>query len=106
MEKPSAGLSVDRRRKAEELFHAAADLPERERVALLDKECGADPELRRQVESLLAFDRSPVAPIADALEHTAKSLLRAGEHTGRRVGPYRITHELPPSAMTTNTRSG
>jgi Tol biopolymer transport system component/predicted Ser/Thr protein kinase len=42
--------------RVEELFHQALDLPSEARAAFLQKECGADEPLRREVESLLAHE--------------------------------------------------
>ena len=45
----------------EELFLAAAEIPEAERCAYLDKACGADSELRAAVDRLLAAHADPVS---------------------------------------------
>ena len=42
--------------RVEELFHQALDLEAEARTAFLQKECGADESLRREVESLLAYE--------------------------------------------------
>ena len=42
--------------RVEDLFHQALDLPAEARAAFLQKECGADESLRREVESLLAHE--------------------------------------------------
>ena len=44
----------DRRSRVEALFHAARERAAGERAAFLDAACGADADLRREVESLLA----------------------------------------------------
>jgi hypothetical protein len=44
-------MAPDHFRQVEELFHAALEASSGERTALLEQ---ADPELRREVESLLA----------------------------------------------------
>src|SRR5262245_53190834 len=41
-------------RRVEDLYHRAVECNERDRQALLDQECAADNELRREVEALLA----------------------------------------------------
>jgi hypothetical protein len=41
---------------AEVLFHQAVELPLRERAAFLDSACRGNPDLRAEVESLLACD--------------------------------------------------
>jgi serine/threonine protein kinase/Flp pilus assembly protein TadD len=48
------------------VFHAVAELPRAERAAALNRECGNDAELRRQVEALLqAHDDPAELPAAD-----------------------------------------
>ncbi len=52
---------------AKDLFLAAVELPDpAARAAYLDRECGADPELRRRVEALLRAHDGPGRPPADA----------------------------------------
>ena len=46
-------MKAERWARIEELFVAASDRDTAERPAFLDAECGTDPELRREVESLL-----------------------------------------------------
>jgi len=72
-------LSPERFQKADAIFQGALKLPEVQRRAYLDNACGADADLRREVESLLkadaqgglmdgsAFDAFNTAQIADAV---------------------------------------
>ena len=39
------------------LYNAAVEVEEKERAAFLEKACGEDAELRREVESLLRYDK-------------------------------------------------
>src|SRR6185436_6431597 len=50
---PAMQPDPDQWKILEETFHAALQLPEHERQRYLDEVCANDPELRRQVESLL-----------------------------------------------------
>jgi serine/threonine protein kinase len=87
----------------QEVLHAALERPRSERGALLDRLCEGDPDLRREVESLLAaheaagpLDRSAaelVAPLA--MEITAA----AGPAPGARVGRYEIREKLAAGGM-------
>ena len=43
----------------EEVFHRAADCDVEQRASLLDQLCNGDTELRREVEVLLASEKSP-----------------------------------------------
>jgi tetratricopeptide (TPR) repeat protein len=88
-------MTADAWAQAEALFNRAVELPAAERAALLDS-C-SDPELRHEVESLLANAASTntgephtltaVANLAaDLAEETDPDKLRVGQH----FGPYRI----------------
>ena len=69
--------------RVKELFEAALERPEPERSAFLDQTCSNDPELRRELESLLSGEKklgdflqehiaylSPGAPANNDLPHT------------------------------------
>ena len=47
-------MSADRFTEIERLYHEARTRPLQERATFLDKECGGDDALRREVGSLLA----------------------------------------------------
>jgi len=51
-------MTPERWTQIEELFHRAAACDLQRRTALLDEVCSSDPELRRQVEALLASEQS------------------------------------------------
>ena len=85
----------------EELFLAAADMPEPEQSAFLMRACGGDEDLRREVESLLAYDRRAVCSIPDALHDTASSLMAQQTLVGERLGVYRIVRQIGAGGMAT-----
>jgi serine/threonine-protein kinase len=86
--------------RADRILDLALDCAERERSALLDRECGDDPQLRRRVERLLAhagrleaLDRErslSTDPVDDAAPGLAP---------GDAVGRYRIVRELGRGGM-------
>src|SRR5579864_3249625 len=84
-------MNPERWRKIEELYHAA-----REDRGMLDN---ADPELRREVESLLAQDVSREGmldrPAARLLEDSTVITLAAGAQ----LGPYRIEAPIGAGGM-------
>lgn len=57
-------MSAERHRRVKELFLATCDLGAEERHVLLARECGADSDLRRAVEEMLAVD-ADVVPVLD-----------------------------------------
>jgi Tol biopolymer transport system component/predicted Ser/Thr protein kinase len=80
----------DRWQQIEELYHAARD-----DRAVLDK---ADPELRREVESLLAQEKGAGFLESPALEVAARHF--AGQDlVGRRIGSYEVLSRLGAGGM-------
>jgi hypothetical protein len=84
----------------EELFHAVLERAPEARGAFLDRACGEDAELRRQVEMLVSTDENagsllerPV--LADA---TAKPEVR-GWMLGRQFSQYRILYKIGTGGM-------
>jgi tRNA A-37 threonylcarbamoyl transferase component Bud32/tetratricopeptide (TPR) repeat protein len=69
-------------RSVELLFNQVADAPAGERTEILG---AADPDLRREVERLLAADSHPTEAINAAIDGVRELLLPA------RFGPYRVT---------------
>ena len=50
-------MGPERWQRIEELYHAALELGESERAEFLAQACGGDEALRREVESLLAYEK-------------------------------------------------
>ena len=50
-------MNPDRWRKIDQLFEAALEREPEDRAAFLDQACGNDPDLRREVEKMLNFER-------------------------------------------------
>jgi len=48
-------LTHERQSRVEQLVHSALALGEKQRSEFLEKNCGSDESLRREIESLLAF---------------------------------------------------
>jgi serine/threonine protein kinase len=98
----------DRWRRIEELFISALDIPPGKRDTFLKNACVADPELRLEVESLLARDPGEpdtVGPpaIACIIEGTAASYFDdqtpPDAMVGAELGSYRIIRELGRGGM-------
>ncbi len=76
-----------------QLYQAALELKSDERAALLDRACGADQALRREVESLLAADAPAEGFLAaGAMQDAAKALaeVKSISLVGQRLGHYQI----------------
>ena len=90
----------ERWRQIEVLYEAALAREGAERTSFLEQACGADPGLRREIESLLEADREAGAfietPVADVVgTHRVSNLLVAGQQ----IGPYRIESLLGAGGM-------
>ena len=90
-------MTPERWAQIEELFHRAAECAAENRSALLDETCGDDPELRREVEVLLACDGSAggsvQAAVIGGLETVGFPL------TGETVSHYHILDGLGGGGM-------
>jgi len=91
-------MTPDRLRQIEELFHAARELSAAERAALLAR---ADPELRREIESLLARQSGNLFLDRPAVEAATQSLTSTGTSmaVGTCLGPYRVEGKLGEGGM-------
>ncbi|HEY8563406.1 MAG TPA: protein kinase [Pyrinomonadaceae bacterium] len=105
-------------RQIEDIFQAALDLPADERARFIAEKCGADEQLRREVERLVArgeqeetFLESPVwtdsrfmqtnvmRGIADSLDEEISPSGEPKSLIGERVGAYRLIEELGRGGM-------
>ncbi len=92
-------MSPERLLQVEELYHAARERPPEDRVELLTQ---ADPELRREVESLLAedggegvLDHPAIVVAAKLLKDSSMELLAVGAP----LGPYKIESPIGAGGM-------
>jgi hypothetical protein len=99
-------MNPERWQRIEELCHAALERERSLRPDFLANACDGDPELRREVESLLALETQADAFLEErALEVAARALahdqaLPAEEpFTGRIVSHYRILEKLGEGGM-------
>jgi serine/threonine protein kinase len=83
----------ERWRKVEDILQAALERPAAERPAFLNKICGGDEELKREVESLLAFEDRAEAFIETCVMQEVGDLVVEEKSTplvGRTFGHYRV----------------
>lgn len=89
-------LDEERWRRTEELFHAALEQPREARSAFLERSCGIDGELRRDVEDLLLQERDAGSFLeTSVLQELANEPLQPG----RQFGPHRIVSRLGAGGM-------
>jgi len=83
--------------RIEELLQAALDLDPAARAAFLDRACGSDQDLRRDVDALLA--RESEQSILSGLPSTAFSISPALALTGQTIGHYAIGARIGSGGM-------
>ena len=85
-------MSPERLQQIEALYNDALNLRSADRSAFLDHACGADSALRREVESLLEFERAETCLDKDAIEFAAESVAARGNDSlmGRMLGRYQL----------------
>ena len=91
-------MTPERWQQVEQLLQAALECEPAERVALLERECASDPDLREEVESLLSSAQETDSFLnANAAADAAVLLTdeQSGDNLlGRRFGPYSIKKQL------------
>ncbi len=100
-------MNPERWRQVKAIFHRAVECDPAVRSQFLRETCGSDPELLREVESLLASDNEPGSlldrPIIVASAMTGPALstdpLSPDPMLGRIIGNYLITGELACGGM-------
>src|SRR6516225_9972958 len=90
-------LTPERWAQIEDLFHRAAECDLENRPSLLAKECAGDPELRREVESLLANEKS-ASDHMQAAVHSAVDTV-GFPLVGRTISHYHIVAGLGGGGM-------
>ena len=89
---------TDRWDAVERHFYGALGKPPQDRGEFLERACGADTELRREVESLLAHHDAADSLLENpALAHAG--LISPVWKVGTMVGPYRIVERLGAGGM-------
>ena len=87
-------MDPSRLKKVEDIYHAASERRSDEREAYLDKVCGEDAELRKEVVELLSFDDVPDSFIDNPPDDLAAEMfadeLPENSLIGKTIGRYTI----------------
>ena len=94
-------MENDGQTRIEELFHQAADLAPAERAIFLNRVCGNDEELRRELQSLLAADATEGRVLETAAVRRFRTDLddEGSALVGTQIGRYKITGEIGRGGM-------
>lgn len=94
-------MQAERWQRIENILQSAIDCGADQQSAFLDSACGADAELRREVESLLAWNEKSGFTNSSALDEGMRSLERRSEkiEEERRIGAYRVLREIGRGGM-------
>jgi predicted Ser/Thr protein kinase len=104
-------MTPERLRQIEDLYHSAREREPDARAAFLAEACQKDEELRREVESLLAFDPSSAALLEEPMREAAAMLASQqgqsqhqagsgrGAMTGSSFGNYRLEEQIGKGGM-------
>jgi len=88
-------MPPERWQQIEEIFQAAVECSADERAAFLAKACGEDKEIRREVESLLAYQ----APARGFIQSAVKNVAQAVQAEARaKAGRNRSGHRSSPAS--------
>jgi serine/threonine-protein kinase len=96
-------VDTNRLKQVEEILHAALEIPPAERESFFNEFCGEDVELRREVESLLAFEENSDDFLDVSPESLAAEMFAEREPQtsliNREIGHYKIKELLGKGGM-------
>jgi serine/threonine protein kinase/Tol biopolymer transport system component len=96
-------MNAERLKRTEEIYHAAMAIEPAERQSFLEEICGADEDLRREVESLLAVDRTNDNIFISPPESLAAEMFSQREKpvnlAGKEISHYTIVKLLGAGGM-------
>ncbi len=96
-------MEAGRLKQIEEIYHAALEIPVGEREVFFRDSCGADADLRREVESLLSFEESADDFIDTPPESLAAEMFAERENKAslinRKIGHYHVKKLLGRGGM-------
>ncbi|MDX6612330.1 MAG: eukaryotic-like serine/threonine-protein kinase [Blastocatellia bacterium] len=96
-----ADMNRERWQEVDSIFEAALARPASERDAFLDEACAGDPDLRAEVDSLIASEATEDFMNDPAFTDAARVLVQNARHslTGQTIGSYQILESLGAGGM-------
>jgi len=93
-------MTAERWQRIKSIFEEADSAPQDQRVSVLERLCGDDTDLRRQVEQMLQQDQGDSAFIQDAMAFHADALeQQANSSMPDRIGRYKIIRRIGQGGM-------
>jgi eukaryotic-like serine/threonine-protein kinase len=89
-------MTPDRWRSVEDIYHAASERPAAQRATFLAEVCGADDDLRSEVEELLQQSEGPESLLDRSALRRADD---GGLQAGQTLGPYRVLEPIGSGGM-------
>src|SRR5580700_9938824 len=86
-------------KRVEAVLNEALDIKQEDRSAFLDRSCAGDPQLRREVDSLLASVDKSVGFIERPLQQVAQLLTEESEGPGSRIQAYELLKLIGEGGM-------
>jgi eukaryotic-like serine/threonine-protein kinase len=85
--------------RLENLFYAASDMEQADRANFLDRTCGDDSALRREIEALLALADKSTRLLHQPVLEAARDISAVNPLIGKRVGRYQVLDVLGEGGM-------
>ncbi len=95
----SAAMNPERWKRVKQLLDEALAVKSGERAALLERACAGDPQLRQEVESLVASHEQAGTDFLKAPAVDLAAVVSNGLRSGRRIGVYEIVAEIGHGGM-------
>lgn|SRR5262245_38014679 len=95
-------MTRERWKQVKQIFQSAIERPASERDGFISEACAGDPELRREVESLISSNDQAGESIQAMAAEAATEMLaneKAGAIIGRQIGHYQVRNLLGRGGM-------
>jgi eukaryotic-like serine/threonine-protein kinase len=95
-------MTPERLKKVEEIYHAVLEISPTDRDSFLEKECGDDIELRKEVNSLLSFEKSFDSVIDSSPKSFVNEVFQNEQHgriLNKSINQYEILSLLGEGGM-------
>ncbi len=99
MTKQTDAISSDRWAQIQRIFDSAMDLDACDRTAYISEACGADENLRNQIEALMLAADSDEDLVSDLVRCATDSLIDSEKRLSQPIGPFRLVEAIGEGGM-------